>query len=143
MRNAETIVFAAGGDYLHMDVVRVSDPASPGHGEAQLTMVVRSSSFAGQGSWWADKAGFETFTTDLVRLARTLKGKAELRNQWRPDVAFGIVPITSRGHFAIEGQISDTIHGREQSFFHSVRFGFEIELAQIEKAAMQLSALSV
>ena len=142
METAQTIIFTAGEDHLHMDVVRIADPGSPGDGEARLTMKVQSSGFAGQGSWWADETSFETFVRDLTRLARTMKGKAELRHKWRPDITFGIVPITSRGHFAVEGQISDTIHGREHAFFHSVRFSFEIELAQIEKAARQLSVLT-
>jgi hypothetical protein len=142
METARTIIFAAGEDHFQMDVVRITDPGSPGDGEAQLTMKVRSSGFAGQGSWWTDRAGFETFVRDLASLARTMKGKAELRNQWRTDFALAILPIRSRGHFAVEGEIAATIHGREQAFFHCVRFGFEVELGQIEKAAKQLSTLS-
>jgi hypothetical protein len=143
MQNAQTIVFTAGEDHLHMDVVRVNTPAAIGHGEAQLRMSVQSSGFAGAGSWWADRPSFQAFARDLDALARTLKGKAELRNAWRTDFAFAVEAITSRGHFAVEGQIAAMIHARERAFFHCVRFGFEIELAQIEKAARQLSSLRV
>jgi hypothetical protein len=143
MQTVQTLIFGAEADCLHMEIDRVNDPSSLGYGEARMRMKVRSSGFAGEGSWWAEKSCFDNFVRDVIQLSRTLKGRAELNNQWRQDFAFAIFPITSRGHFAVEGRIAAQIPARERMFLHSVRFGFEIELADIDKAARQLSTLGI
>jgi hypothetical protein len=44
--------------------------------------------------------------------------------------------------FAVEGLLGRLIYAQDHIFRHSVTFGFEIELAQVEKAARQLAALT-
>jgi hypothetical protein len=126
---ASHLAFANGLDSLRIHICRESS------WDTRLDLDVRSHGFAGHGSCWIDREAFRRFARNVVQLAQSCNGKAELHAISPEKFMLTIRSISSRGHFAVEGRICETIYAQDHEFSHSVTFGFEIELSQVDKAA--------
>jgi len=142
MRTEETLIFAGGGDSLRIGIVCEADHTAQGYGDAQLSLTVHSSGFAGKGSCWVDRAGLWRFSVAMNALTTKMRGKAELASMSKGELTLTIQQISARGVFAVEGQIGRLVYASDHIFRHAVAFGFEIELSQVEKTAKQLARLT-
>lgn len=142
MQEPLTLTFAAGADVLHIQITRDSDPASSSHGEARLSLTVASAGFAGRANCWAEREALDRFSRAMSGLHERLQGHAELRSISPGELVLSIRPISARGVFAVEGQLGAPVPGKDFAFKHTVGFGFEIETAQIERAAKLLAELT-
>jgi hypothetical protein len=142
MQEPLTLTFAAGADVLHIQITRESDPASSSHGDARLSLTVASAGFAGRANCWADRDALDRFSRAMSGLHERLQGHAELRSISPGELVLSIRPISADGAFAVEGQLCAPVQGKNLVFKHTIGFGFEIETAQIERAAKLLSELT-
>lgn len=142
MRAEETLLFSGNGDSLRIGIVCEKDRISQAYGDAQLTIAVQSSGFAGNGTCWVEWANMWRFCLAMNALNTKMRGKAELQSMSKGELALTIQQISARGAFAVEGQIGRLIYATDHIFRHAVTFGFEIELSQVEKAAKQLARLA-
>jgi hypothetical protein len=142
MQAEETLNFSGGADSLRIGIACEDDYTTQGYGDAQLSVTVQSGGFAGSGSCWVDRMSLRRFSQALNTLNTKMRGTAELRSLSRGELALAIRQISSRGIFAVEGEVGRLINGADQSFRHAVSFGFEIELSQVEQAAKQLARLT-
>jgi hypothetical protein len=142
MQADELLIFSGGDNTLRIGITCETDHTLAGYGDAQLAVTVRSGGFAGNGSCWVDRMGLRRFAQALTALNTKMRGTAELQSVSKGELALAIQQISERGVFAVEGQIGRLIYAQDHIFRHSVTFGFEIEAAQVEKAARQLGAIT-
>ena len=142
MQEPLTLSFEAGPNSLQIEITREGDAQSRAHGDARLSATVRSEGFSGRAICWADRDSLDGFSRGMSGLQERGLGQAELRSSSPDELVLSIYPISARGVFAVEGELSTMVHGQEQAFRHAVSFGFEIEAMQIERAATQLSSLT-
>jgi hypothetical protein len=142
MQAKDMLIFSGGNDSLRIEIACETDHTAAGYGDAQLSLTVQSSGFAGNGSCWVEGAALRRFSQAMHALNTKMRGAAELQSISKGELALGIQQISARGVFAVEGQLGRLIYAQDHIFRHAVTFGFEIELAQVEKAARQLAALT-
>jgi hypothetical protein len=142
MQEPLTLSFATGAGRLQIEIARESDPASPSHGDARLSMTVASGDFAGRGYCWVERDTLDRFARAMNGMQERVEGQAELRSMSPGELALTIHSVSARGVFAVEGQLGTRVQGDAHAFPHAVTFGFEVEFAEIQRAARQLAELT-
>lgn len=123
-----------GKNLFEMDVQIEQDDSLQSCGEAYLTIYVMSEGFSGHNDLWVTGKQIEQFCKGLVTLERTLTGVTELASISPNELYLQILSVTSRGNVAVKGQCGYEVQGENESFWHSVAFGFEFEPSQLTAA---------
>lgn len=117
------------------------DPSLPGYGDARLSVRVNSSRFAGHGTCWVEQSALKHFADAVGLIEGGGSEAAPVRAMSEQEFALVLRPMTSRGYFAVEGQVGHLVHKGGHGFWHSVTFGFAVEWAQVARAAQSLARL--
>jgi hypothetical protein len=104
-------------------------------GDAYVSVAVDSGGFSGRNDLHVVAAAFRLFCSQLLALQRTLKGEARLTAVVPGELDIHIEPAGSTGHLAIVGRTGYHMQIAHTTYWHEVRFGFQIEPAQLDAAA--------
>ena len=127
--------FWQGEDYFELAVAPEEDASLQGHGDAYVTVEVRSNGFGGHNDLWVSAESLRGFCRALVALEASRRGAAELESISPDELHLKVSSITSRGHVAVSGKTGYLVQQESGGFWHSVEFGFEFDPSQLTSAA--------
>ncbi|HKE43707.1 MAG TPA: hypothetical protein VKB41_04125 [Steroidobacteraceae bacterium] len=124
-----------------MDVLSLSDGASQlkiellsWDGDAYVAVHAQSHGFAGRNDLHVASQDFKRFCGELVALQKSLKGEARLVSAVEGELDIRIAPADSRGHIAVTGNTGYNVQAADNSYWHSVHFGFQVEPGALDAA---------
>jgi hypothetical protein len=120
--------------FLEIDGAEEDSPSLQSHGDARLTVRVRSAGFSGDAAAWVSRSAIAAFGRDLAALNASLRGEAVLSSISPGELQLKVFSVSSRGHLAVQGSVEHQVVSENRDFRHSVSFGFEFENSQLELA---------
>ncbi len=118
-------------NFFEMSVFVEEEPQLPSFEDANIEVSVGSHGFEGTASAWAHAEEMKKFCAELVALNQALAGEANLSSMSPNELTLKVFAANSRGQLAVQGSIGHHIISENQSFWHSVSFGFEFEPSQL------------
>jgi len=103
-------------------------------GDAYISTKIDSRGFSGQTEAHIISQDFKAFCKSLLELQLSLKGEVSLNSVSPNEIEIKIKPNDNLGHMSVSGSIGQHVFTSNESNWHSVQFGFEIEPQQLDKA---------
>lgn len=119
---------------FEMAIALEDSSATPGHGDALITIHAQSHGFSGQDEVWVSAAALTHFRDSLRQLDNTLRGEATLESLSPGELKVRLYAVNPRGLLAIEFALGRWVREPEASHWHALSGGFTFEPQQLARA---------
>jgi hypothetical protein len=126
--------FDSHDDFVEVDLAMQETDDPPSRDDAYVTVRVSSAGFTGHNDLWVLAPVLQSFCQALTALESNRRGEAVLESISPDELRLVVRSVDSRGHMAVEGSTGYHVQRESTRPWHAVRFGFEFDPSQLEKA---------
>ena len=121
--------------------IKIEEDEIPSKGDVFLSVQVESNGFIGHNELWVLNEEFDSFVQDLSELEEKRKGEAVLTSISPNELDLKVYSVTNRGHIAISGKTGFRVFDQDESFQHSLEFGFQFDASQLLEVLKELNGM--